>query len=271
MADRYWLGVNTDWTDTANWSTTRNGTGGSAAPTASEPTYVLDGNTDITQNLTGVACASLTIGGNFRGNIGTIGTALTITTATNGVTIETCNKQFLNIAATTTITPIYIDGTGNGAVNLTGGTFTNVRCGEVGRVVVGASCVATNFYSAGMTSFIEAGTAATLIDIQGGNGHELRRTSATLKLCNAQLTTFLQVALTGTGTTASEICRGAQLRWASNGTIAEIVAKPGSLAYAGDVPFAITNSTVWSSAKLFDNDRVVTYTNAPTLVGKSKR
>lgn len=274
MADRYWLGVNTDWSDTANWSTTRNGSGGSTAPvlaTNTHDVFIFDGTTDITQNISAVYFNSLTIGGNFRGNIGAIGSSMTIVEAASSIKVETCNKQFINLAASTTIATLYVDGTGNGAVNLTGGTFTNTRCGETGRVVVGASCVATNFYSAGMTAFIDAGTAATLIDIQGGSGHELRRSAATLKLCNAQLTAFLQAALTGTGTTASEILRGAQLRWASNGTIAEIVAKPGSVAYAGDVTFAITNSTVWASAKLFDNDRVVTYTNAPTLVGKSKR
>jgi hypothetical protein len=267
MADRYWLGVSNDFTATANWSTTRNGAGGSAAPTSSDAVYILDGSLDITGNITGVECSAATIGGNFRGNIGTVGTSMTFTTATNGIKVQTCNKQFFNLAATTTIATLYIDGTGNGAVNLTGGTFTNTRCGTVGRVVVAAACTVTNLYSAGIVAQIEAGSAATLLDIQAGVGHELRRSAATLIL-GGQLTAYLQAALTGTGATASSVIRGGRLLWASNGTIAEIVAKPGAVAMASDVPFTVTNSTVWEGASLFENASIVTFTNDSTPVGK---
>ena len=39
MADRYWVGSGGNWTDTANWSTTSGGSGGSSVPTSSDNTY----------------------------------------------------------------------------------------------------------------------------------------------------------------------------------------------------------------------------------------
>lgn len=271
MANRFWLGVDSNFTNTANWSTTRNGTGGSAAPTSSDDVYILDGTTDITTNITGVEVNSITIGGNFRGNIGTVGSSMTFTTVTTSITIENCLKQFINIAATTTIARVNVDGTGNGIANLTGGTFTLVACGTVGRVFVGGSCTVTTLRSTGIVCTIEAGTAGTTLDIQDGVGHELRRSFTTLEL-GGSLTAYLQAALTGTGASASKLTRGARLLWASNGTIAEIMAKTGSVALAADVPFAVTNSTKYEGAALFDNNlRIVTFTNAPDPIGKAQR
>lgn len=43
MADRYWVGVDQNWHDGNNWSTTSGGAGGAGVPTASDDVYI-DGN-----------------------------------------------------------------------------------------------------------------------------------------------------------------------------------------------------------------------------------
>lgn len=39
MADRYWIGANTDWDDTSNWSSSSGGSGGASVPTSSDDAY----------------------------------------------------------------------------------------------------------------------------------------------------------------------------------------------------------------------------------------
>jgi hypothetical protein len=61
ITDRYWLGVNTDWSDTQNWSTTDGGTGGYPIPTSNNDVYFTStnvGNCTLTANS---ECKSLNI------------------------------------------------------------------------------------------------------------------------------------------------------------------------------------------------------------------
>jgi hypothetical protein len=67
MADRYWLGANTDWSDTSNWSLTDGGTSGVAVPTSADDVYFTStnvGNCTLTANS---QCKSLTIQDGYTG------------------------------------------------------------------------------------------------------------------------------------------------------------------------------------------------------------
>lgn len=57
MADRYWIGANTNWDDTANWSTTSGGSGGAAVPTSVDNVY-FDSNSFGTTTTVSLAVGS---------------------------------------------------------------------------------------------------------------------------------------------------------------------------------------------------------------------
>lgn len=57
MADRYWIGANTDWDDTSNWSTTSGGSGGAAVPTSVDDVY-FDANSFGTTTTVSLAVGS---------------------------------------------------------------------------------------------------------------------------------------------------------------------------------------------------------------------
>lgn len=266
MANRYFLGVNGNWSDTANWSTTRGGAGGSAEPSGSDDVFIFDGNVDITTNIGGETAQSIKIGGDFKGNIGAVGTALTISTTSCVITVETVGKQYINLAAATTVAQVNVNSTGPGTVNLAGGTFTDVYCGASGTVNVAGGCVVTNLYSAGIKILSEySGTAFTILKVLGGIGHEIRRAVTTLTLGGA-LTTYNAIALA-----TANILRGGSLNHTSNGTITTIEVQPGGSAIGGFLPFTVTNSTKYEGGSLFANTNQVTYTNATAIIGRSGR
>lgn len=266
MANRYFLGVNGNWDDTANWSTTRGGAGGSAEPSASDDVFILDSATNITTNLTGVTANTIKIGGDYQGNIGGAGTALTVSTTTCVITVETVGRQYVNLAATTTVATVNVNGTGSGTVNLGSGTFTDVYCGASGTVNVDGGCVVTNLTTDGVRVYAAYnGTAFTILKILGGTGHEVRRAVTTLTV-GGSLTTYAAVALTTVG-----VRRSGLLTHTSNGTITTLEVEPGGSAVAGFVPFTVTNSTLHEGGRLFQNSSQVTYTNATTLIGRTGR
>lgn len=266
MANRYWLGVNGNWDDTANWSTTRGGAGGSAEPTGSDDVFILDGSTDIVTNITGVTAQTIKIGGDFKGNIGGAGTALTVSTTTCVITVETVGRQYVNLAASTTVATVNVNSTGPGTVNLGSGTFTDVYCGANGTLNIDGGCVVTNLYSAGckILSAYNA-TAHTIAKILGGVGHEIKRVVTTLTL-GGSATTYNAVTLT-----TANVVRGGTLNHTSNGTITTIEVQPGGTALGGFLPFTVTNSTKYEGGSLFANTAAVTYTNPTTLIGRTGR
>jgi hypothetical protein len=270
MATRelYFLGVSGDWTATANWALTRGGAGGELAPDADDNVYVLDGAIDITTNLTGVTALTIKVGGDFQGNIGAAGTALTVSTTSCVITVETVGRQFVNLGASTTVATVNVNSTGQqGRVTLATGTFTDVNCGASGRVDVGGSCVVTNLYSAGIQIVADySGTAFTVLELDGGSGHEIRRAVTTARLTNAQAQSYGAIAIT-----TLTAHRGTRFTHGSNGTITTANARPGSVLLAGFVPFIVTNSTLWESGSLFANSNQVTYTNPTATKGRVGR
>jgi hypothetical protein len=266
MANRFFLGVNGNWDDTANWSTTRGGAGGSAEPSASDDVFILDSATDITTNLTGVTAQTIKIGGDYQGNIGGSGTALTVATTTCVITVETVGRQYVNLSASTTVAQVNVNSTGSGTVNLGAGTFTDVYCGASGTLNIDGGCVVTNLYSAGMKVFSAYnGTAHTIAKILGGVGHEIRRAVTTLTL-GGGATTYNAVTLT-----TANVQRGGSLNHTSNGTITTLEVQPGGSTLGGFLPFTVTNSTKYEGGSLFPNTNQVTYTNATTIIGRSGR
>lgn len=276
MADRYWLGANTDWSSSSNWSTTRGGSGGSAAPTSSDDVYIYDGNVDITTNITNVAAQSIKIGGKFSGNIGGGGTPLTVGTATCPITIETVatNKKIV-IGAYNSITisaTMNIRSTGGGSVEIANGAsgvITTVQVGQDARVLVTASGVVTNIESAGGLVFAEYNaTAFTSAEICGGgtptSPHIFQRAITTL---NASASAILRTENAVAITTAN--LRVATLTHNSSGTITTANAFTGGILKQGDTPFTITNSKKHQGGVLPIVGGSVTFTNTTNVVGKA--
>lgn len=71
MANRHWLGVDGNWNNTANWSTTDGGTGGETVPGASDDVYINRGSLPISTNIgtpTNATVANLYIREGFGGD-----------------------------------------------------------------------------------------------------------------------------------------------------------------------------------------------------------
>lgn len=275
MANRYWLGVSGDWTATANWSTTRYGAGGSAAPTSSDDVYILDGDIDITSNITAVAAQSIRIGGNFSASIGGSGTAMTVNTAACPITIEnvaTGKTIAIGADAAVTISGIVrIRSTGGGTVTLASGAagvITTVRCGRQGRVIVSSSAAVTNLYSGGIRITAEpSSTAFTLLELRGGGNavasHDIRRACTTLTVTNGAVArNYNSVAVT----TANVESQGTVFH-DSDGTVGTLNAFPAGVFKSGATAFAITNANIWQGSTTPPEGGRVTYTNTPEFYG----
>lgn len=269
MADRWWNGVNGNWTDTSNWSATRYGSTGQTVPGSSDVAYVMDGAVDITSNISAVTAGTIVIGGEFAGNI----SGMLLDTTTCAVDIKTVNRNRIVIgaAASKTISGVMnIRNTGQGEVQIASGAsgvITTVRCGARGTVKVLGSGVVTNLYSAGIRIIAEyAATAFTILQLRGGSGHEISRGVTTLTLDAGALGTVKLASAVGT----ANVVGRSRYTHDSTGTITAIEVTPGSVAIAGAAPFTVTDSTVWETGSLFDNNSNAAYTNATVVVGETK-
>lgn len=268
MADRFWRGVNNDFTSTANWSATRTGATGQTAPSASDDVYIYDGTGDITGNVTGVTAQSMTIGGLFQGNI----TGMTVATTTCVVTIEGVafgKTVSIGAAAGVTLGLIHVKSTKQGKVSIiagAAGVLTALRAGRIGDLNIDGSGVVTNFYCAGMpTTAAYASTAFTLAEFRTGT-HTLQRSATTLTLDNAA-----QVASEFTGVdnafTTVNIGSAATLRQNTAGTIGTLNAYPGGTLAPVNTKFTVTNCNVWEGSNINRNSDKITFTNAPAPFG----
>lgn len=271
MADRYWLGVNSNWNDTSNWSTTRQGSGGSAAPVTNDVVYILDGNTDITTNISQAAVdlSGLTIGGEFTGSIGSVGSSLTIAVSGTGTPICRINYSgpgAINIAAgTNNIDDMRITrpGGGGGRVNLVGGTTTALYTGRGVTLYIDDAAVVTTLTSTG--SVITAGysaTAFTTATVGGGSSLTSRRAATTLNI-DAATVRFGNVA----AITTINARNGANYVHDSSGTITTANGLPGSRLLANATAFTVTNANVYEGSSVFTNNpALVTFTNDPVYL-----
>lgn len=267
MADRYWLGVTSDWTDTANWSTTLTGVGGSAAPVSTDAVYILKGGLDINVNVSGhtaVDLNSLTIGGEFTGSIGNLGTALTIAVSGRTSINYSGSGQILITAGTNDIDDLHITrpgGSGSASVNLTGGRFTAIYAGRGVNLTMEAGATCTTFLSTGANVTIEYNSTAITTGSWYGGVVACRRTVTTGTVEGANFT----MGYIGASTTLN-LRKDARYTHNSVGTLAKVNSFPSSVGTAGSVAFTVTNSDVYQGATLFQNNpAVVTNTNDPVF------
>jgi hypothetical protein len=268
MADRFWRGVNNDFTSTANWSATRTGATGVAAPSASDDVYIYDGTGDITGNVTGVTALSMTIGGLFQGHI----TGMTIATTTCVVTIEGVafgKTVSIGAAAGVTLGLIHVKSTKTGAVSIiagAAGVLTSLRAGKVGNLNIDGSGVVTNFYCAGMpTTCMYSATAFTLAEFRTGS-HMLQRSATTLTMdTGAQV--MSEFSGVDNAFTTVNVGSSATLRQNTAGTIGTLNAFPGGTLTPGVTKFTVTNSNYWEGANINRNSDKITFTNPPAPFG----
>jgi hypothetical protein len=261
MATRYWLGVNSNLTDTANWSATRLGAGGSSVPGAGDTAWFYDNSTDVLTNITNFLADVVNIGGNFRGNIGGATSGLELGTAACVCTIENVGKDYINILAksATSIATVNIKAFNRGIVNLGGaGTFTNVYVGAAGRVTIDSAVTVTNYYGAGAVTEARTGTAFTILQLSGQpiQAHTITRGFTTGTFSNTS------VVYNGTATiTTVNVQSGAFYLHNSDQTITTCNAFSGGTAAAGAFKFTVTNLAQWTGAAAFVSRDMVTVTN----------
>lgn len=144
MANRYWVGGTGSWTDTAHWSTTSGGTGGSSVPNGD---YVyFDANS---------GSGAVTFDANMTvSDINMTGYAGTFSGSGNlyyGAGKPTAVGKFCNASGLQNLTVYAYQGT----LDCNGGTLYNVYCGQSG----GSLALAGNF--SGRTFNINRGTVST--------------------------------------------------------------------------------------------------------------
>lgn len=274
MADRYWRGVNSTWTDTANWSTTPTGVTGSAAPANTNDVYILTGAKDIdSYDASAVDLNSLTIGGQFTGKIKGLKIAV------SGTTIINCVNDVNIGPGANNIDDLRVYSTGGATVRLMAGGGLVTACQLAsGTIVRESGCTITTMHNAGGTLFDTGGTAYTTLNAKGGV--TITQIGATTLNATARV-----IAIDAAAFTTANIDRGALLTHNAYGTIGTITVFPGgtaSTAPAGTItaggtsvtgasqPFTVTNSTEWLGGSLFkDANASITYSNATTRVGKT--
>jgi hypothetical protein len=104
MANRYWLGVNGNLTDTANWAATRGGAGGETVPGANDDVYIETGIVPST-NLAGITGDLGSFTWSLPGSLGTSSTPISIqVSGTSGITgrsgvVRITTTTFVNLQA----------------------------------------------------------------------------------------------------------------------------------------------------------------------------
>lgn len=98
MANKHWLGVNGNLTDTANWSTSRGGAGGAAVPTTDDDVYFETGIPPST-NLAGITDILGSLYWSLDGPLGTSSTPLSV--SVSGTSAITGRSGVVRVTKTT--------------------------------------------------------------------------------------------------------------------------------------------------------------------------
>lgn len=261
MADRFWVGAvtSTDLSSTANWSTSRGGAGGASVPTTADNAYIETGSVAITSG--SLACANLYFSAPI--NFGTEGAALSVECTT--LMEVRGNRDFVNMAITTSTLPTLHYRVGSGELTLSSGTITNIYAGAAGSISVLAAAVV------GSSGVVKSGgcrlsiaynaTAITYLSMLGGYADGVARSMATLNIAPGA-----QARLTDAAAVSTRAYVGGKLLHHSTGTIADIDVGTGGRATSegGAYPFTVTASAKGVNAYCFDDERNVTKT-ASTL------
>jgi len=271
MPDRYRLPGSPDWNDTAFWSTTRYGVGGSAAPVTGDSVYIMDGADAITSNITGHAAVDLEllyVGPQFTGSIGGAGAALTIAVSNSGssrLTIDNSPGAFFAFTAGTNgidLADIRLGSVGGNCV-FAGGTVVTILGGKTGSLNVQAACVlSTSIKTAGCSVRIEDNaTDIPTGRFSAGQVVSYRDIDTVFVGRNAAYTTLENVTVDGSITVEG--------LWncQSTGTVASLVLDSTGNANANGGPgCTITAAEVYEGASYFVGNNNMTL-SATTRVG----
>ncbi len=274
MAAVYWLDVDTNWTNTANWS-------GGAVPVDDDDIYILNGTKAITGNVdqSGVSGSdtpkSLTIGRGFKGSIGTPASPLKFAAITT-VTVESETTGQINLATTGTITSCKVRNTGPGAYAFyyAAGTITDLYLLRAQHARIGGGATITKLHvlftrrDSDVMCVIEDGATITNADQTGGTVHSYAGVGTKLRVMGG---TWWAV---GDGNTygTTEISGSGLVYGHDDGstwTLIDVFGPHGRWTTADDPDDkTITNANVRSGGLLdANNGGTVTFTNAPKKLG----
>lgn len=262
------------WTGAANdnsWNTPTNWSGG-AVPVDNDD-VIISGGPDITTGLaqSAVELNSLTITEQFRGNIGTPGTALEIDVAGASPTAfrVTMGGGYIYWNGISNV-PLEIYSTGGGVFYVTGGTLTGSAIGDEsysliagtqGQVRISSGVtISQAVRSAGIGIYCEAALPTGKVHKLNGGSHVFTaNVLGTLEAvaCN------LQTRNTGTGETF-KLLRGTNHVCNSSGTITNLYVESGaSHGPGGEKSYTVTD-LYWSAGGNFiksNKSALVTVTN----------
>ena len=252
MATITWLDVNTDWNNTANWST-------GAVPTTGDEVIIGSGSSDISTNVdqNAVTLTALRVGEDYNGKIGTSSAPLKINAtefsfagqgSANYIRGEFDTVTVLNGAATSTMLDIFGDATsgtissngittlrvmgGRGTINIQDGTVTTLE-------VVGASNAKVVLASA-VDNFAN-------LTMDGGQVETSTNIGTKAIILGGSLT------VAGSATAAEVECYdGGTVKYNSSGTLTTLDQFGGTFNALDNTSasFAITNSTIYKGATI---------------------
>lgn len=246
MASRFWLGVNNDTTDTANWSATRGGTGGQTVPGNSDAANFLDGTGDLNANAA-FAAATAVFGGNFTGNIA--GLQSNFASAVWTVESQAAGKVFnIGPAVGVTMAAIHVK-TAKGTVNIVGGaaTLTLLRVGKnVGKLNVDPTCIVTTYDNAGAPDYVGYNSTAITTGQWGGGGNN-HRCCRSITTGTVNGPTILQVLCAGGSPTATTLTVNdrSTIAWDSDGTVTTANVKDGGTWQPVSTKHTVTTMNLW--------------------------
>lgn len=189
MANRYWVGGEGNWSDTAHWSTSSGGAGGAAVPVAADNVYV-DANSDVSSANFSInvdssrTCNSL--------NISSVDVLVTISNTTNliinGLTAISASaatyglKLTSNFSTGTSLT--HTSGTFDftncvltcGTFNSSNSNTRSIAFGTTGKIIVTGNS-ATIFSVSTNTNLTVTGTASVEATYSGSTGTRTISTS----------------------------------------------------------------------------------------------
>jgi hypothetical protein len=253
MANRFYLWASTDFESTSNWSATRGGSGGEAAPASNDVVYI---ETDIPRSFaeTNLSKASVDLNALYiRGPVSFPALLTIAVSGTSGAVCDIAGARKVRLAAGTNgIDKLVARSTLEGhGVSLEGGTTVQCNVGRGAVMEIQGSAVVTNLSSDGKTT-AQAGTAFTTAN--GGAGTlETSRSIGTGHFGGPIVVTTRDSAAVSTKVT---MFQGSKLHHLSHGTIADIETMAGSEATAKGSPyqsFTVTAAKKHEGSRLFED------------------
>lgn len=243
MATLYWLDVNGNFNDTANWSTSRGGAGGSGPPTTGDTAYIESGNKDIytSSSVTGVTALYVTAG--FTGAFGTAAAAAQVAGTT--LVLSHSGPAYVTGGWTTAKSSSQTGQTHTFSGSV---TVTTLQAGQAGTVIVGSGITNTTIRSSGAKVVIKYGAGSGPTTVLTAGNVECERSVGSIEVMAGSRTLFYGTA--GAITTSAKIYSGGTMVYNSPGTIASLEIRPGGVFDSSQNPYPITvtSRTAWAGS-----------------------